>query len=186
VTDDTDRLAARLDAVERALTDGETDLQDLDDAAALADRVARLEARVDDLERTQERLDGAVQAVRGYAGAVRAVNRTVERRADAALAAVDRLAADEPVDLDLPDAETDGPHRASGTDDLHRASEADDPDRASETDVPPTGEGPADTAERGRTGGPCGADAEAGDDAADETSDDATRDTFAARVRDLL
>jgi hypothetical protein len=177
VTDDTDRLAARLDAVERALTDGETDLQDLDDAAALADRVARLEARVDDLERTQERLDGAVQAVRGYAGAVRAVNRAVERRADAALAAVDRLAADEPVDLDLPDAETDGPHRASGTDDLHRASE---------TDVPPTGEGPADTAERGRTGDPCGADAEAGDDAADETSDDATRDAFAARVRDLL
>jgi hypothetical protein len=166
MTDDTDRLAARLDAVERALTDGETDLQHLDDAAALADRVARLESRVEDLERTQDRLDGAVQAVRGYAGAVRAVNRAVERRADAALAAVDRLAADEPTDLDLPD---------PAADDRHGACEA---------DALPTGEEPTGTAGSDVTDDPAGDDPDAAD--AGPSDDGARRDAFAARVRDLL
>ena len=84
-------LDARLDAVERALTDDGTDLADVRDAAALSTAVDDLEARVADLEATVEELDAAVQAVRGYAGNVRAVNREVERRASAALAKAEAL-----------------------------------------------------------------------------------------------
>lgn len=53
-----------------------------------ADRLAALERRLDDLVERVERQEAAVQALRGYVGNVRAVNREVERCADAALAAV--------------------------------------------------------------------------------------------------
>lgn len=86
-------LADRLDAVERALTDDETDLTDVRTAATLHDDLERLERRVADLEETVEELDAAVDAVRGYAGNVRAVNREVERRASAALAKAEALEA---------------------------------------------------------------------------------------------
>jgi len=89
----TSDLSERLDAVERALTDGEADLTEIRDAAALADDVQRLEQRVADLEATVEELEAAVEAVRGYAGNVRAVNRDVERRASAALAKAEALEA---------------------------------------------------------------------------------------------
>jgi septal ring factor EnvC (AmiA/AmiB activator) len=106
-----DRLAtldARLSALERAVSDGETDLHALPDAAAQEARLDELDARVRDVETRLDELDAAVQAVRGYVGAVRAVNREVERRADAALAAADRLAGDDEVaDLDLPDQPTE-------------------------------------------------------------------------------
>lgn len=62
-------LERRLDAVERALAD--------DEPLERADRLDDLEARVAELE-------AAVQALRGYVGAVRAVNEDVERRADRA------------------------------------------------------------------------------------------------------
>ncbi|PSQ15219.1 hypothetical protein BRD00_14645 [Halobacteriales archaeon QS_8_69_26] len=81
-------LDRRLRAVERALTDGEGDAADLPDLAALADRVSTLEDRVDPVEDRLEEQKAAIQAVRGYVGNVRAVNRDVEERADAALAAV--------------------------------------------------------------------------------------------------
>ncbi|VTT87003.1 hypothetical protein DM2_3041 [Halorubrum sp. DM2] len=55
-----------------------------DGAAATAER-ERLESRLDDLEERVAELEAATQAVRGYVGAVRAVNREVERRADLAL-----------------------------------------------------------------------------------------------------
>ncbi|MFB6151214.1 MAG: hypothetical protein ABEJ40_05355 [Haloarculaceae archaeon] len=84
-------LTERLDAVERTLTDGDADLGEVRDAAALAERVEELEDRADALEETVEELDAAVEAVRGYAGNVRAVNRDVERRASAALAKVEAL-----------------------------------------------------------------------------------------------
>jgi len=84
-------LAERLDAVERALTDEETDLTELRDAAALTEDVTDLEERVAELEAAVEELDAAVEAVRGYAGNVRAVNREVERRASAALAKAEAL-----------------------------------------------------------------------------------------------
>ncbi|MFB6087468.1 MAG: hypothetical protein ABEJ85_03015 [Haloarculaceae archaeon] len=83
-------LEARLAAVERALTDGDTDLATAESVDLAAD-VERLEERLDAIEGRLDDLDAAVQAVRGYAGNVRAVNREVERRASAALAKVETL-----------------------------------------------------------------------------------------------
>ncbi|WP_335999871.1 DUF7310 family coiled-coil domain-containing protein [Halorientalis halophila] len=84
-------IEARLEAVERALADGEADLSGVAGAAdhgreldSLTDRVEELESRLDDLA-------ASVQAVRGYVGNVRTVNRDVERRADAALAKAEAL-----------------------------------------------------------------------------------------------
>lgn len=88
-----DDFDERLRAIERALTDGAGDCTDLADAAALASRVEELEDRLDDLAERTDELDAATQALRGYVGNVRSVNRDVERRADAALAQVDRLEA---------------------------------------------------------------------------------------------
>lgn len=84
-------LDARIAAVERALTDGDTDLTDLRDASALTDDVSELAARVDDIESRLDDLEAGLQAVRGYTGNVRAVNREVERRASAALAKAEAL-----------------------------------------------------------------------------------------------
>ena len=81
-----DRIEGRLRAVERAVTGSDARPAD---AAAGAEATAereRLESRLDDLEERVAELEAATQAVRGYAGAVRAVNREVERRADLALA----------------------------------------------------------------------------------------------------
>jgi len=95
-----ENLADRLDAVERALTDGDADLTEVRERAALSGDVDRLETRVEELEAQVEELDAALEAVRGYAGNVRAVNREVERRASAALAKAEALetAVDGPVD----------------------------------------------------------------------------------------
>ena len=87
-------LEPRLAAVERALTDGETDVDGLSDAAALAARVDQLESTVGRLDDRVTELEAATRALRGYVGGVRAVNQSVERRADAALAAVESLEAD--------------------------------------------------------------------------------------------
>mgnify|MGYP000633231647 CR=1 FL=1 len=81
------RLEERVAALERGLD--ETATPDATDAPApetLAERIDALEARIDDLE-------AGLQAVRGYVGGIEHVNETVERRADAALAAVERLEA---------------------------------------------------------------------------------------------
>lgn len=88
---DRDALSARVRALERAVTDS-TDppapLPELADATrtldALAERVADLETRTDDLRARQ-------QAVEAYVDRIDHVNDGIERRADAALAAVDRL-----------------------------------------------------------------------------------------------
>jgi hypothetical protein len=81
-----DRIEARLSAVERAVTGDDARPADAAaEAQATAER-ERLESRLDDLEERVAELEAATQAVRGYAGAVRAVNREVERRADLALA----------------------------------------------------------------------------------------------------
>lgn len=76
-------LERRIAAVERAVEGTAADA-DPDDTEELESRVATLESRVDEL-------DAAVQAVRGFLGGVSAVNEAVERRADAAVAAVERL-----------------------------------------------------------------------------------------------
>ena len=87
-------LESRLAAVERALTDGETDIDGLPDVAVLAARVDELESTVGRLDDRVTELEAATRALRGYVGGVRAVNESVERRADAALAAVESLEAD--------------------------------------------------------------------------------------------
>lgn len=81
----------RLSAVERALTDGDHAVADLQETGELVDRVESLETELDALQERVTDLEAATQALRGYVGNVRSVNRDVEQRADAAIAAVDRL-----------------------------------------------------------------------------------------------
>ncbi|WP_101296263.1 DUF7310 family coiled-coil domain-containing protein [Halegenticoccus soli] len=86
-------LAERLAAVERALIGDERSVDGIADAA---ERDARLEELTEAVERLDDRvaeLEAATMALRGYVGNVRAVNRDVERRADAALAGVEALEA---------------------------------------------------------------------------------------------
>lgn len=99
-------LERRLAAVERAL---EAD-PDLDQALARKHSdTADLESRVADLESRVDELDAAVQAVRGFLGGVSAVNESVERRADAAVAAVERI--ERRLDGRDPDRADDGSER---------------------------------------------------------------------------
>lgn len=86
-----ENLDERLRAVERALTDGDHDLTEIQDAADHHARFEDLDERLAAVEDRLVNLEAAVQALRGYVGNVRAVNREVERRADAALAAVESL-----------------------------------------------------------------------------------------------
>ncbi|MGB9963920.1 DUF7310 family coiled-coil domain-containing protein [Halobacterium hubeiense] len=86
-----DDLAERLRAVERALTDGDAPVSDLSDAAAVHDRLDSLEAEVTELGERLDTLDATVQSLHGYVGDVEAVNERVQRRADAAREAVERL-----------------------------------------------------------------------------------------------
>jgi hypothetical protein len=91
---DVDELRDRLDAVERTLTDGADDLDGLQAAADAAGTIEDLQDRVAEMEDRIAELDAATQAIRGYVGSVRSVNRDVERRADAALAKVEALEAE--------------------------------------------------------------------------------------------
>ncbi|AHF98842.1 hypothetical protein HALLA_08170 [Halostagnicola larsenii XH-48] len=88
---DFERLERRLAAVERALTDSDRPVSDVPEQAAIADDIDRLDERIDDLVARVADLEGSTQALRGYVGNVRSVNEAVERRADAAVATVDRL-----------------------------------------------------------------------------------------------
>ncbi|SIQ91220.1 hypothetical protein SAMN05421858_0788 [Haladaptatus litoreus] len=96
---DVETLDTRLRAVERALTEKDSDSVSHEDLNAdshptitemtvpeLTARVSELESRMNDIEPRLDELDAAVQALRGYVGNIRAVNAEVERRADAALA----------------------------------------------------------------------------------------------------
>lgn len=87
-----DDLSKRLDAVERTLTDGKANVASLSDAADIEARVTELERQAADVDERLTELEAAMLAVRGYAGGIRAVNRDVERRTDAALAGVESLA----------------------------------------------------------------------------------------------
>ena len=64
--------------------------QQMGQSEAGPDRTELLE-RIETLESTVADLEAGLQAVRGYVGTVEHVNDTVERRADADLAAVERL-----------------------------------------------------------------------------------------------
>lgn len=83
-------LDERVAALERTITDGYAD-DGLPDAARMETRLDNLEATVDDIDGRVAELDAAVQALRGFVGGVNAVDESVERRADAAVARVDRL-----------------------------------------------------------------------------------------------
>jgi len=86
-------LEKRIAALERAITEDEGERVALADGAATAERVEALEARLDDLTDRVAELEAATQALRGYVGNVRSVNREVEQRADAALAKAESLEA---------------------------------------------------------------------------------------------
>ncbi|ELY49428.1 DUF7310 family coiled-coil domain-containing protein [Natronorubrum sulfidifaciens] len=86
-----DRLEQRLAAVERVITDGDTAIDELEELATVAADVDRLEERIETHERRIAALEGEVDALDGFAGNVESVNDAVERQADAAVAAVDRL-----------------------------------------------------------------------------------------------
>jgi prefoldin subunit 5 len=81
-----DALRERVDALERAVTDGDCDLTRLTDEAEAIERLEAVETQLDELEDSVAELEAATQALRGYVGNVRSVNRDVEQRADTALA----------------------------------------------------------------------------------------------------
>jgi chromosome segregation ATPase len=113
MVDDISDVAARVDAIERAVVDGDGDL-DTAELATLAADVESLAERIECIEQRLGELDSAVQAVRGYAGNVRSVNREVERRADAALAKVEELEASER-ERDTPDSGDSGSESGGAT-----------------------------------------------------------------------
>lgn len=88
---DIERLERRLEAVERALTDGDTEVAALAAAEDLAGRVDDLESRVETLSAEATEREAAVQAVRGYVGQERSADREVERTAESALATAESL-----------------------------------------------------------------------------------------------
>ena len=80
-----DELEARIEALERAVTDGDHDLSELATEGETRERLAAVETETADLADRVAELEAATQALRGYVGNVRAVNRDIEQRADAAL-----------------------------------------------------------------------------------------------------
>ncbi|MFC7231720.1 hypothetical protein ACFQMM_10450 [Saliphagus sp. GCM10025308] len=88
---DTERLERRLAGVERALLEDERPFDDLAEVAALGTDVAEFEDRLEAHDRRIAEVEGSVQATSGFVDNVRHVNDDVERRANVALAAVDRL-----------------------------------------------------------------------------------------------
>lgn len=127
---DYEALAARLDAVERAVTadggtlpsaDSSPPAGDSDETTGArgggeGDPTDGRDAEMEALRERVETLEAELDAVRGLLDGVRAVDESVERKADAALAAVERLepsGGDElvvervPVD-DLPEASGEG------------------------------------------------------------------------------
>ncbi|MFC4449302.1 DUF7310 family coiled-coil domain-containing protein [Halorussus aquaticus] len=129
---DLDALDERLRAVERTVTDDDRDLTDLRDAAELTNSVETLAERLDDVEDRLDELDAATQALRGHVGNVRAVNDSVERRADAALAKAETL------ESELSDARSDSksnPRRETDTRPADAARQT-RPDRLDRPDGP--------------------------------------------------
>jgi hypothetical protein len=112
-------LHERVAALERAVTDGHAD-DGLPDAGRMAARVDDIEATVEELDDRVAELDAAVQAIRGFAGGVRAVDEEIERRANAAISRVDRLEAElESIAAELP---AEGASVAESEMDRHEAA----------------------------------------------------------------
>jgi len=187
-----DDLADRLDALERtAAGDGPVNSAGDGTVNSAGDTVdtdprgvttrsgdaIRLERRVADLEATVEELEAAVQAVRGYAGNVRAVNRDVERRASAALAKAEALE----TAVGSASADTAGRPRESGTTPLrHDGDLSREPTVIADSEPDAAGSG---TAGSGAAGSDDTVDA---DEPAGRNSDGTDTDQFVERVRDAL
>lgn len=88
---DIERIERRLSTVERAVVDGDLELAAVGDAASLTEDLEALAERIDAHERRIADLEGRIDALDGFVGSVESVNETVEKRANAAVAAVDRL-----------------------------------------------------------------------------------------------
>ncbi len=161
-------LESRLAAVERALTEGETDVDGLPDAAALAARADELESTVERLDDRVAELEAATRALRGYVGGVRAVDESVERRADAALAAVESL------ESELRDGDATLAAEAANAADAPPATARDGPSTSGDADGDARG-----VTESARTDG---GDANASDGG--DGSDASRAAALAARLRD--
>jgi uncharacterized protein YoxC len=184
-------LEARVDAIERTLTDG-TDVEGLPEAARIESRVEDLEATADDVEERLAELEAAVQALRGFAGGVRAVDESVERRANAALAAVERLEDERRGTQDPTTASTATP-TADANDDRRATGRRSDDDPGSGTGRRPEAEGGRAGAagverERDRTTGRStdgrGRPADAADRRAADTTERRTDDDLATAVEE--
>ena len=165
-----ERLDERLSAVERAVTASDATVADLGDGAAAAAEREALESRVADLESRVEELEAATQAIRGYAGAIRAVNREVERRADLALARASR-------DGDASESGSQSETGRVGADADNAVPRDEVPDDAALDAAVP-----GDAAERGDWGG--AADGDAAE--ADGDADGSWRDEALDRLRESL
>ncbi|MEF8856145.1 MAG: hypothetical protein V5A16_01850 [Haloplanus sp.] len=115
--DDGRPLRERVEALERAVTDGHA-ADGLPDAGRIATRVDDLEAAVEEMSDRIAELEAAVQALRGFAGGVRAVDESVERRANAAIARVDRLEAE----LERIDTAGPGDHESAAETNHHESN----------------------------------------------------------------
>lgn len=136
-------LEERLDAVERALTDDDRGPADLSDAATAEARLDELEDAVEELTDRVAELEAATQALRGYVGNIRSVNRDVEQTAEAALAAAER--AENRLDQEAPARR--GPTAAGPSDPSHDGFAPGRSDEASAVDAvgPETAGGQPDT-----------------------------------------
>ncbi|MFC6768230.1 DUF7310 family coiled-coil domain-containing protein [Natrinema soli] len=88
---DIERIERRLSTVERAVVDGDLELAAVGNAASLTEDLAALTERIDTHEQRIADLEGRIDALDGLVGSVESVNEAVERRANGAVAAVDRL-----------------------------------------------------------------------------------------------
>lgn len=88
---DLERLEKRLKAVEQTVVDGDFELDELADLAQLSEDISALESRLASLEERLAEVEATTQSMDGYVSRVESVNDGVEKQADAAIAAVNRL-----------------------------------------------------------------------------------------------
>lgn len=95
-TNNSTRMECQTTQSERRIGNGDENCQRDRNAATPSSEeresdIAALESEFADLESRIAELEAATQALRGYVGNIRSVNQSVERRADSALATVERL-----------------------------------------------------------------------------------------------
>lgn len=198
-----DDIEDRLAAVERAVTGGDASVEELRETAAREAALADVREAVAELDDRVARLEAATRALRGYAGGVRAVDESVERRADLALARIERLeerlgAASDVTDRGArsppPEPTAPAPERATADPDATA-------DGGGRGPLAPGASVPADAADalavaggatdRSGADGRTGADdregaSDPGANSASDDADDRLRERFAARLRRAL